>query len=107
MTLHHSLLDVWVWNGALSRRYTACVGYEWLLAQEDGFHDLVWGWIWRLRILENLKFFLWQLAHECIPSAQFLFSHHMGLDTLCQCCHKTIEDAFHIFFGCDVAVTLW
>nr|KYP57876.1 Putative ribonuclease H protein At1g65750 family [Cajanus cajan] len=31
----------------------------------------------------------------------------MGLDTLCQCCHQTVEDAFHIFFGCDVTVSLW
>nr|KYP53392.1 Retrovirus-related Pol polyprotein LINE-1 [Cajanus cajan] len=106
MTLHHSLPDVWVWNGALSGRYTAYEGYKWLLAREDGIHDSVWGWIWRLKIPENLKFFLWQLAHECIPSAQFLVSRHMGLDTLCQCCHQTVEDAFHIFFGCDVTVSL-
>ncbi|KAK7387997.1 hypothetical protein VNO78_22796 [Psophocarpus tetragonolobus] len=53
---------------------------------------------------KNIKFFLWQLSHECIPSFDFLLSHHVGQSSICGVRSKTLEDTF---FSCDVASTIW
>ncbi|RZB75800.1 hypothetical protein D0Y65_034341, partial [Glycine soja] len=41
-----------------------------------------WSWIWKLRVLENLKHFVWLIMHNSLPTNCFRFHRHITQDPL-------------------------
>ncbi|KAF1865325.1 hypothetical protein Lal_00004699 [Lupinus albus] len=70
---HHIYLypmdhDHHAYGNNLNENYSAKYGYRWLtqeysLETNQGARS----WIWKLKALENLWFFIWQLCHNSIP----------------------------------------
>lgn len=60
-------------------------------------------WLWRIRSLNKIKFFLWLCAHERLPTTQYL--HRLGImpEALCPICHLPPETVKHMLFQCPVA----
>ncbi|KAH0743024.1 hypothetical protein KY290_031017 [Solanum tuberosum] len=64
-------------------------------------------WLWRIRSLNKIKFFLWLCAHERLPTTQYL--HRLGImpEALCPICHLAPEIVEHMFLQCPVAQKFW
>jgi hypothetical protein len=62
--------------------------------------------IWRARIPMKIKYFLWSIYSDCIPSAEQLVKRNWPGDVYCKMCGQT-ETAQHIFFECYLANFCW
>lgn len=68
--------------------------------------DLVgpWNSIWKQKVPPKIELFLWQLAHQCLPTSVFLYKWGISRDILCKSCKRDIEDMNHIFWTCPLAI---
>nr|KYP51130.1 Transposon TX1 uncharacterized [Cajanus cajan] len=61
-------LDHFAWRGDSSWCYTAASGYRFLATGSSIEEDEVWKKLWKLRLPEKVKFFLWQCFHSALPT---------------------------------------
>ena len=66
-----------------------------------------WKKLWSLKINERLKFFLWEIAWDVIPSKNFLHKRIQDLDPTCPRCQCNHESSVHILFECPFAIIVW
>ncbi|PNY14872.1 ribonuclease H, partial [Trifolium pratense] len=66
--------DIWVWQSSSVGIYTVKDAYNWLLEPSGINNHSNWQWIWRLTLPASIQFFIWQLAHDSIPTKAVL--HH-------------------------------
>ena len=99
--------DNWYWfpshNGAFSVR--SC--YRLISGDCKSEAHPVWHKIWKLKILEKMRNFLWRCARECIPTRYALSSKRVFVADSCPLCHSYSESISHILFECPVAVDCW
>lgn len=50
---------------------------------------------------------MWLLQHNSLPTKFNLHKRGVNLNITCQSCDSTQEDQHHIFFGCELAKSLW
>lgn len=62
--------------------------------------------IWRARLPLKIKFFLWSIYSDCIPSAEQLVKRNWPGDEHCKVCGQ-VETTQHIFFECYLANYCW
>lgn len=71
---------------------------------------LDWAKLWKLNIHERLKFFLWKVAWDILPTrirlAKQLRGHFTG-DISCLLCGTSKESLHHLFFGCSYSHLIW
>ncbi|XP_048330721.1 uncharacterized protein LOC125422670 [Ziziphus jujuba] len=67
-----------------------------------------WKHLWRSKIHERTKFFLWNLANEGLPVLNNLIARGMSLENL-ECGHgcQSSEIEIHLFFHYEIAKRLW
>ena len=65
-----------------------------------------WKKLWSLKKKKNekLKFFLWKIAWDVIPSKDFLHKIIQDLDPTCPHCQFNHESSIHILFECTFAI---
>ncbi|CAN1154315.1 Putative ribonuclease H protein At1g65750 [Linum perenne] len=54
-----------------------------------------------------MKYHVWRLAREALPTRAALRRRGMEMDPGCGCCSREDETSEHIFFKCDVAKRHW
>uniref|UniRef100_A0A803PQY7 Reverse transcriptase domain-containing protein n=1 Tax=Cannabis sativa TaxID=3483 RepID=A0A803PQY7_CANSA len=94
--------DIIFGKGSKSGMYTVKSGY-WL-SQHSRFKNpnRVWEKLWRSKIHQRLKLFLWKTWSDALPSKQ-----RLGLvDNTCSLCHVASESALHLFGSCSVLVSV-
>uniref|UniRef100_A0A803PXJ0 RNase H type-1 domain-containing protein n=1 Tax=Cannabis sativa TaxID=3483 RepID=A0A803PXJ0_CANSA len=92
--------DIIFWKGSKSGIYTVKSGY-WL-SQLSRFKNpnRVWEKLWRSKIHQRLKLFLWKTWSNVLPSKQ-----RLGLaDNTCSLYHVASESALHLFGSCSVDI---
>lgn len=62
--------------------------------------------IWKARIPMKIKFFLWSIYSDCLPSAEQLVKRNWPGDEKCKMCGQ-LEMSQHIFFECFLANFCW
>lgn len=64
-------------------------------------------WIWSLKTLNKIQFFLWLCYHNMLPTNMYL--HHIGLSTdpSCPLCHSSPEAIEHLFLNCYIVRKFW
>ncbi|KAM6545081.1 hypothetical protein CsatB_025817 [Cannabis sativa] len=95
--------DIIFWKGSKSGVYTVKSGY-WL-SQHSRFKNpnRVWEKLWRSKIHQRLKLFLWKTWSDVLLSKQ-----RLGLvDNTCSLCHVASESALHLFGSCSVVRAAW
>ncbi|KAK1353172.1 hypothetical protein POM88_053010 [Heracleum sosnowskyi] len=60
-----------------------------------------------MKVPPKIRLFLWQCAHEILPTAGFLKDRGLQLNQECTRCQAPIEDLTHLFWECPVAQRLW
>lgn len=62
--------------------------------------------IWRAKLPLKIKFFLWSIYSDCLPTAEQLVKRNWPGDEECKTCGQ-IESSQHIFFECAFANFCW
>lgn len=90
----------WVFtkNGTFSLKSA----YKWLLTKDfpSNLPSLPWEQIWELKVSARIKFFMWQLAHNCLPTAEFLHKRKIIENSNCTLCGFDTESSIHLFLEC-------
>ena len=69
--------------------------------------DLCWKKLWRLKIHERVKMFLWRLGNN-VPPLKFNLARRLGItDTNCPLCKDVSKNERHLFFDCPLARAIW
>ncbi|PRQ16242.1 putative ribonuclease H-like domain, reverse transcriptase zinc-binding domain-containing protein [Rosa chinensis] len=109
--------DKQVWHYTKNGTYTVKSGYQ--LAQtlrirgagQEGSStnqlDLVWQVMWKLKIPEGVKVFLWRVIHEILPTALLLQRRHLLASSVCSRCQGEEETILHAFWSCSKAREVW
>lgn len=75
------------------------------LAQGLGIHPpdhVKFLWIWDLPIPPKIKFFLWKICMDGLPTKARLEKSHVFFPQDCVLCNFHCEDSAHVLFGCPV-----
>lgn len=59
-------------------------------------------WIWSLKTLNKIKFFLWLCSHNKLPCKTYLNRSCLPIDINCSTCHHVIKSPTHFFFDCSI-----
>jgi ribonuclease HI len=66
-----------------------------------------WLSIWKLRIPQKVKVFLWRMARGCLPTREKLQQKGVHCSNRCVHCQNNFENEWHIFVGCRKAQEIW
>lgn len=75
--------------------------YKELLSTE-GFIE-PWNHIWKQKLPQKVKIFLWQVAHGCLPTNELLFKRNIASESNCKGCGHVKEDLEHVLWHCTLA----
>jgi hypothetical protein len=65
---------VW-WVGTASGIYSSKSTFHWLLVREKEVSVDSWFWIWKLRVPEKMKLFIWKISHNALPTNSTIFHY--------------------------------
>ena len=65
------------------------------------------GKIWKLKVPNKVKMFMWHFAHNSLPVRRNLARRGVVIDTRCPVCTRLDEDSGHLFFKCKYAKLCW
>ena len=66
-----------------------------------------WLKLWRLKIPQKVKVFLWRAARECLPTRCRLQTRGVHCSDRCVHCNSSFENDWHVFFGCEKLEPVW
>ncbi|XP_070667705.1 uncharacterized protein [Malus domestica] len=67
----------------------------------------VWSRIWRLQVLNKIKFFIWRCCSNALAVRSNLQRRHMRVDNVCGVCNALDETENHLFFRCKFSHLFW
>ncbi|KAK7260456.1 hypothetical protein RIF29_26513 [Crotalaria pallida] len=102
------LEDVWSWNFKVDGEYTAASGYRWLCQKRGGFDmEVSWSLLWKLKCPEKVRFFIWLMRHDAIPTNSLRFHPNVALSPQCVRCGAAVESVLHCIRDCPWSTDLW
>lgn len=110
--------DKLIWTGRQSGLYTVKTGYNVIrdktsLPSTDqastSFQPSrgLWNRIWKAHIPPKIRFFLWSLCQDALPTKVNLCKRDIITQPLCSLCNQQIETTEHIFLHCLWIETIW
>lgn len=66
-----------------------------------------WSKIWRLKVVNKVKLFIWRACNNFIPCAANLVSRKIGHDSRCLRCGAPEESSIHALWYCKAAQQVW
>ncbi|OMO96147.1 reverse transcriptase [Corchorus capsularis] len=105
--------DALIWNHTGNGHYTVRSGYcvaRRLLGKELNQVEErkeIWRIIWRAFLLPKVKYFLWRLIYNILPTKINLQNRGVGIDGGCAVCSEAESSLFHVFFGCYFSRRVW
>ena len=67
----------------------------------------IWLQIWKLKILQRIRIFLWLLMHGKMLTNVERMRRGFKSNPNCHCCVHEMEDLNHIFRDCNRAKSFW
>lgn len=80
--------DTLVWGPSNSGTYTTKSAYEWLLPEPINHLTFTgsWTWVWKQKLPEKIKFFIWLIQHESLPTNLLRIKWHFSFaSSYCRC----------------------
>ena len=100
--------DAFIWHHNQNGVYSTKSGYNWLLSfQEDHPVILSWSWIWRQKLPEKYKFFIWLACQNSIPTLSLLHHRNIAPSATCTRCSDFDETVFHCIRDCRFSKHIW
>lgn len=66
-----------------------------------------WELIWKIKIPNRVKIFLWKICHEILPVKSFLAKRIPNISTRCPLCKFEEEDIIHLLWECSQSKLVW
>ena len=63
--------------------------------------------IWKSKVHDRLKMFLWRVASDILPTKDKLTSFFPAMDLKCPLCDASPKSSLHLFVYCQAARFLW
>lgn len=68
---------------------------------------IIWSTIWSLIAPAKVKFLLWKIEHNIVPTKRFLQNRIKKGDGVCEWCGTEFETCSHIFWECQFVKSVW
>ena len=78
-----------------------------LLRPTDSHTEADWKWMWKIRVPQRIKLFLWLVLHRKILTNAERFKRQMIPSPQCDLCLGELEDLEHISRSCPNARAVW
>ena len=75
-------------------------------SSSDSTQD-VWKKIWKLRVPNKIRHFLWRAVKNSLPTKMNLKARHIPLDDTCDYCGDHSESILHCLWLCDQSRSVW
>lgn len=102
------------WHYDKTRIYTVKVGYllflNNLINEESSSENLMaktWKIMWKLRIPDKIKHFLWRATNNFLPTRIMLQINGLEIIPYCPLCKEEPKNVDHIPFSCSRAVEIY
>nr|KYP47469.1 Putative ribonuclease H protein At1g65750 family [Cajanus cajan] len=99
--------NIFSWVGDSSECYTTASSFRFLLPSDHRFTDPIWKRVWKLHILEKVKFLLWQGLHSSLPTNHFRYIRHLDSMEGCPRCSCPQETILHAIRDCPHSKEVW
>ena len=100
--------DCWAWTALNFGLFSVKFAY-WLSRVESppSNIDVVRGHIWKRKIHERFKMFLWRIAANLLPSKEIISRFNESMNLCCPLCSSAMETTLHLFTVCPLSKSLW
>ena len=104
------------WPKCRTGLYSVKFGYQLLCEAEascvpsrsmDRGAKLFWKHIWRIKLPNKIKVFLWQACSNALPTKVGLHKRKVVDNKICEQCLKGDEDEVHVVWGCECIQSVW
>lgn len=103
--------DTCIWRHSVHGEYTVRTIYHVYMSQVANSHLLhvegLWSLIWKLAVPLKVKVFLWKACRSCLPTRVRLQDKGVQCPATCILCSIELEQAWHLFFPCELNVPCW
>ena len=97
--------DLITWRFTANGEYSCRSAYQ---VQFLGSHpDYHWNKIWRLKVENKCKFFLWLFLQHKLLTADRIIKRGGQANPLCQLCRTRNENASHLAANCSYSKSVW
>jgi hypothetical protein len=113
---HSNREDRCIWRGTKNGIFSVRSAYFLLQEMETnggaswsghGRNHGVWSRLWKLRIANGDKHFLWRACNDILPTRSNLYKKKIVEDELCPICGREQETTLHILWECSSAMDVW
>lgn len=66
-----------------------------------------WNKLWKMKVPNKVKVFVWKSFHNSIPTMVNLRNHHVLVNGSCSVCKEEMETTDHALFQCSRAREIW
>ncbi|CAN0881768.1 hypothetical protein LINGRAHAP2_LOCUS14426 [Linum grandiflorum] len=63
----------------------------------------LWAKVWGSQLQPKLKFFLWKIIHNILPTHEILITRQLPIAATCHVCGFNTETIHHLFSHCTIA----
>ncbi|CAL5417122.1 unnamed protein product [Camellia sinensis] len=99
-----NLTDTPSWQGSTDGGFSSAAAYDLLQAHSPNVTH--WKWVWKLKIPQKFKGFLWLVLHGKLLTNCMHLKRSITVDSSCPSCGG-IEDLNHVLRACPVAMEVW
>lgn len=99
--------DTFYWRGATDGNFSVKSAYDLLMAEGTSRPIKPWARLWKLHTPEKVKFFLWQVYHERLPTNQLRVMRGLTMSGECPFECQREETILHILRDCEIAREVW
>lgn len=109
--------DKLVWTANRLGTYTVKSGYNRIHNKDETptntpsssyqIPKALWHEIWKIQTFPKIRFFLWNLCTNTLPTKKNLYKRQMLHDPTCQICRHALESTEHLFTLCAWTKNIW
>ncbi|XP_042958064.1 uncharacterized protein LOC122293585 [Carya illinoinensis] len=70
-------------------------------------HGVLWKLLWKLKVPNKVKMFLWRVAKDILPTRANLYRRKIIESPLCPICHSFPKTTAHVLWSCRAAQDVW
>ncbi|KAK2422059.1 Polynucleotidyl transferase, ribonuclease H superfamily protein [Trifolium repens] len=101
-----SEIDRRAWSGSPDGNFTIASAYTLLCRFNDEARDAMWLHIWRLKVPERVRSFVWLVRHDRLLT-NYRKSKMQLCEPWCNHCMDIVEDTMHVLRDCPLAKGVW
>ena len=109
-------VDALIWPHTTDAEYSVQSAYRLLVATQqqdqpsasdtEARKDL-WNGIWKLKVPNKVRHFLWRAVRESLPTKSNLHRRQVLSSGVCEACGDCIKDGIHALWLCDAVKPIW